>query len=92
MEKTKTQDWKQIHEEFKASGLSVKKFAEAHGINYHALNYQVRKLRESNNRISKKQSEFVQIPVAQQSYRNFKPEITMNFEEHSVTIKVRFES
>lgn len=92
MEKIQTPDWTQVLDKFRASRLSVRKFAGTHGINYHALIYHIRKEREQNSRHSKKKTEFVQLPVIQQSSGSLKPGVTVQVEERSVTIKVDFGS
>ncbi len=93
MEKIQTPDWTQVLDKFKASGQNARKFSETHGIKYHTLIYHIRKERDQNNRPSKKRSEFIQIPVIQQSSGSpLKPGVTVQVEERSVTIKVNFGS
>lgn len=41
-------DWKQIFENYKASGLSVREFAMTHEIKYHTLRYHLSKQRQAN--------------------------------------------
>ncbi len=91
MKNPQTPNWKEILEEFNASGLSARKFAESIGISYPALNYRIRKSRLKNYLEESKSSGFIQIPVSQPSAEKALPEITMTIEERNITIRIRFE-
>lgn len=91
MENVKSRDWKQTLEEFNASGLSARKFAESHGMSYHTLNHQIRKEREKRKSGTVKSPGFIQLPVKGETRTKLNPEIVVSVEDRSVTIKVKFE-
>ncbi len=92
METKQHLNWEEILEQFNASGLSIRKFAESHGISHHSLYGRIRRQREQKKPVIKKAPGFVQVPAKREWLKDFRPEITMTLEENSLAIKIRFES
>ncbi|WP_041720620.1 IS66 family insertion sequence element accessory protein TnpA [Alkaliphilus metalliredigens] len=54
--------WTECIEAYRSRGLSAKKWSEANQVNFHALNYWVRKLKKEASKIDQKQWLSVEIP------------------------------
>ena len=65
--------------------MSAARFSRDNNLNYHALNYHLRKLRNNKNDTSQLQN-FIELPVEKSSKVEMLPEIQINMNSGLLTI------